>query len=91
MTVCRREMTKMWRDPLSVESVEQNLRDAGCPETFVRSFLARYATSTPSEQMQMLHEQRERLLEQLHDSQKHLDCMDYLCYQIRKQSRTGRP
>lgn len=91
MTVCRREMTKMCRDPLSAESVEQNLRDAGCPETFVRSFLARYATSTPSEQMQMLHEQRERLLEQLHDSQKHLDCMDYLCYQIRKQSGTGRP
>ena len=81
----------MWRDPLSAESGEQNLRDAGCPETFVRSFLARYATSTPSEQMQMLHEQRERLLEQLHDSQKHLDCMDYLCYQIRKQSGTGRP
>ena len=57
----------MWRDPLSAESVEQNLKDAGCPDTFVRAFLARYATSTPSEQMQMLNEQREKLLEQLHD------------------------
>lgn len=80
---------QVWFDPLSAESVEQNLKDAGCPDGFIQSFLARYSTSTPSEQMRMLNEQRKELLEQLHDSQKHLDCMDYLCYQIRKQSEAG--
>lgn len=75
----------MWHDPLSIESVEQNLKDAGCPDAFIRLFLDRYATSTPDEQMQMLLEQRKKLLERLHDSQKHLDCMDYLCYHIQKE------
>ena len=65
------------------------MRDAGCPEAFIRSFLTRYSTSTPSEQIQMLNEQRGKLLEQLHNSQKHLDCMDYLCYQIQKRSGAG--
>ena len=77
----------MWTDPLSAESVEQNLKDAGCPDTFIQSFLARYSTSTPGEQIRMLHEQRKKLLDQLHDSQRHLDCMDYLCYQIQKKGK----
>ena len=80
----------MWRDPLSAESVEQNLKDAGCPEKFIRSFLDRYANSTPAEQMRLLNEQRRKLLDQLHDSQRHLDCMDYLCYQIQKKGGPGK-
>lgn len=74
----------MWLHPLSAESVEENLKDAGCSDAFIQSFLAHYSTSTPSQQIQWLHGQRQKLLEQLHDSQKHLDRLDYLCYQIRK-------
>ena len=81
----------MWNDPLSTQSVEQNLKDAGCPEQFIASFLAQYPCITPAEQLHLLEHQRVKLLDQLHDSQKHLDCMDYLCYQIRKQqSKTSK-
>ena len=74
----------MWRDPLAPEAVEQNLKDAGCSRQFIASFLEQYSNSTPAEQLRLLNEQREKLLEQLHDSQRHLDCMDYLCFQIQK-------
>ena len=76
----------MYPDPLSREAVEQNLREAGCPEGFIRAFLERYAVSTPGEQIRMLEEQRGELLARLHESQQHLDCMDYLCYQIRRRA-----
>ena len=81
----------MWQDPLSTESVEQNLKDAGCPAEFIRAFLEKYFQNTPEEQMRLLKEQRRKLLDQLHDSQRHLDCMDFLCYQIQKlQAKEGR-
>lgn len=75
----------MWNNPLSTESVEQNLKDAGCPRQFIESFLKQYSSSTPAEQLRLLERQRAKLLDQLHSSQRHLDCMDYLCYQIRRQ------
>ena len=74
----------MWKDPLSPESVEQNLKDAGCPGNFVERFLACYGDCTPEEQLQLLYEQRKELLRQVHDSQKKMDCLDYLRDQIRK-------
>ena len=56
-----------------------------------RAFLEKYFQNTPEEQMRLLKEQRRKLLDQLHDSQRHLDCMDYLCYQIQKrQAKEGR-
>ncbi len=74
----------MWKDPLSPESVEQNLKDAGCPGKFVERFLACYGDCTPEEQLQLLYGQRKELLRQVHDCQKKLDCLDYLRDQIRK-------
>ena len=81
----------MWKDPLSPESVEQNLKDAGCPGNFVERFLACYGDCTPEEQLQLLYEQRKELLRQVHDCQKKLDCLDYLRDQIRKNECAGEP
>lgn len=82
----------MWKDPLAPESVKQNLKDAGCPEKFVEQFLACYGDCTPEEQLRLLHSQRKRLLEQVHDCQKKLDCLDYLREQIRKrEDGRGKP
>ncbi len=74
----------MWKEPLSPEAVEQNLKDAGCPGSFVEQFLACYGDCSPEEQLQLLYGQRRELLEQVHICQKKLDCLDYLRDQIRR-------
>ena len=74
----------MWKEPLSPEAVEQNLKDAGCPGSIVEQFLACYGDCSPEEQLQLLYGQRRELLEQVHICQKKLDCLDYLRDQIRR-------
>ena len=74
----------MWKEPLSPEAVEQNLKDAGCPGSFVEQFLVCYGDCSPEEQLQLLYGQRRELLEQVHICQKKLDCLDYLRDEIRR-------
>jgi len=70
-----------------VEAVEQNLRDAGCPEEFIVTFMNMWQTGTPTEQLRLLSCQRCCLLDALHAEQKKLDCLDFLRYQVEKEQR----
>lgn len=85
-----RDGKELWRDPLSPAAVEENLRDAGCPCAFVEKFLQCYGDCTPAEQLRLLERQRQALLDQIHESQKKLDCLDYLRYQIKKSKDGGK-
>ncbi len=70
-----------------VEAVEQNLRDAGCSDEFIASFLRVWEAGTMEEQLRLLSRQRCRLLDCVHAEQRKLDCLDYLRYQLEKARR----
>ncbi len=67
-----------------VEAVEQNLRDAGCSDEFIDSFMRVWEAGTAEEQLRLLARQRCRLLDRVHAEQRKLDCLDYLRYQLEK-------
>lgn len=69
-----------------VDAVEQNLRDAGCSDEFVITFMQVWGTGTVQEQLRLLSRQRSVLLDSVHAAQKKLDCLDYLRYQLQKQA-----
>ncbi len=56
----------------------RNLRDAGCGEEGIRQFL------------RLLSAHRSALLERLHTSQRQIDCLDYLIYQMEVGQMRGR-
>ncbi len=72
----------MFAQTLTPARIEENLKDAGCPDSFIREFLAAYASSTPDAQRRLLDRQRQCILEKLHADQKRLECFDYLRYQF---------
>lgn len=67
------------------DSIGQNLRDAGCSEAFICQFLCALEEKTPAERQKLLSLQRGQLLEQMHECQRKLDCLDYLRYSLQKQ------
>lgn len=69
-----------------IEAVKQNLRDAGCSDEFVVTFMQVWGTGTLQEQLQLRSRQRCVLLDSVHAAQKKLDCLDYLRYQLQKQA-----
>ncbi len=70
---------------LSIDAITQNLRDAGCPEDFIKRFLACLTHGTPAEQERMLERERRCILEKVHDEQKKLEYFDYLRYALNKE------
>ena len=67
-----------------VEAVEQNLRDAGCSDDFIVTFMRAWEAGTPAEQLRLLSRRRCSLLDALHAEEKKLDCLDYLRFQLEK-------
>lgn len=67
---------------LTPARIAENLKDAGCPDSFIEEFLAAYASGAPETQRRLLERQRRRILDQLHTEQKRLECFDYLRYQF---------
>lgn len=66
----------------SREDVIQNLKDAGCSEKTIGSFLASF--NEKEQQLKLLEVQRNDLLERVHKEEKRISCLDYLVYQIQQ-------
>ena len=58
-------------------AAERNLRDAGCCDEFIRKFTERGRGGREAEQRRMLAKRRAELLDELHESQRRIDCLDY--------------
>ena len=67
---------------MTQETIRQTLTDAGCPQETITAFLE----SSGAESLRVLRQHRCTLLEILHEEQKKLDCLDYLLYQLKKES-----
>ncbi len=73
----------------SVQSVIQNLEDAGCDSEIIKEFFSLDAEGKTGEQLKLLARQRQQLLDRVHKEEKRIDCLDYLTYQLNKKCKTA--
>lgn len=67
----------------SKEAVIQNLEDAGCAPDTIECCIACMEQGKKKELLKRLEEHRTGLLNKVHEEEKHIDCLDYLVYQLR--------
>ncbi len=68
----------------SREAVVQNLKDAGCSPDIIECCITCMEQGKKNEMLKRLEEHRTGLLNKIHEEEKHIDCLDYLVYQIRR-------
>lgn len=64
------------------EAVIQNLKDAGCKESFAEDFLVCY--DRKEKQLKFLEDWRENLQQQVYKEEKKISCLDYLIHRLQK-------
>ena len=62
----------------------QNLIDAGCGPELVRQCVVLAQQKETSELIRVLSRHRKILLDTIHQSEKRIDCLDYLIYHLKK-------
>lgn len=67
------------------ENIIQNLKDAGCSKRQIEEFMDYAGKHERNSELQLLRQQREILLNGLHERQRMIECLDYLVYQISKE------
>lgn len=72
------------QNDLSESEIIQNLRDAGCGADMIAAFMEAVKNGEPQSGRRLLELYRCSLLADLHTAQKHIDCLDYLLYQMNK-------
>ncbi len=65
--------------------LRQNLLDAGCNADMIRRCMDLAGKQERGELLRILSHHRRELLGLVHQSEKQIDCLDYLVYQIKKQ------
>lgn len=68
----------------SKEAVIQNLKDAGCAPDIIECCISCMEQGKKKELLKRLEDHRTGLLHKVHEEEKHIDCLDYLVYQIRR-------
>ncbi len=68
----------------------QCMKDCGCSEEQAMRYLALHQSDNISEQLQFLYCQRRKLMNELHDAQKKIDCIDYVIRQLEQQKLQGK-
>lgn len=69
----------------SSRTVLQNLKDAGCGPELVEQFMVYQEKGNRAEQLKLLSLHRKKLLEQIHQQERQICCLDYLVYQINQE------
>ncbi len=62
----------------------QNLKDADCTTDIISRFFQLEECGKITEQLRLLFAHRKFLLDKLHKSQKQIDCLDYLIFNIQQ-------
>lgn len=68
------------------ETIRQNLLDAGCDDQQTAQFLTCWRAGQRQAEQELLDAQRCCLLDTLHKIQRQIDCLDYLVYQLRRET-----
>ena len=67
--------------------LRENLKDAGCDLDMIRRCEALAQSEKQGELMWVLSLHRRALLDAVHENERRIDCLDYLVYQLEKQSK----
>ena len=67
--------------------LRENLKDAGCDLDMIRRCEALAQSEKQGELMRVLALHRRALLDAVHENERRIDCLDYLVYQLEKQSK----
>ena len=67
--------------PTADQLLLRNLKDAGCTKD-IQEFFRLGQEGRQQEQLRLLATHRATLLDRLHVSQRQIDCLDYLVYQM---------
>ena len=75
---------KMGEGRITVQDLILNLKAAGFEPDTIENYVSCWKAGRIGEQMKLLSAQRINLLDQVHQQEKQIDCLDYLVYQIKK-------
>jgi hypothetical protein len=67
--------------------VVQNLRDAGLDDTQIGAFLLAFDRGQTALAIRQLRSWRPALVEEMHRSQRRVDCLDYLTRRLEKEQK----
>jgi len=66
--------------------VIENLKDAGCNKSTIEKFMDCGGNNRKERQLEILEKQRTDLLKRIHKDEKRISCLDYLIYQMNRDS-----
>ena len=67
----------------------RNLKDAGCGTPLIEKISALHDSGNLREELRLLAAQRCGLLEKVHATQKKVDCLDYLIFNVKQEKGTS--
>lgn len=65
----------------------RNLQDAGCDQSTIDRYFTLQKNDCRQEQYRLLYKQRALLLDKIHDTQRMIDCLDYLIYSMKNENK----
>lgn len=68
-------------------AIIQNLKDAGCDENTIQTFVEDLREEKVAEGLKLPAVHRRSLLDVLHKDQQQIDCLDYLIYNLEKSQK----
>ena len=70
---------------MDFERMKQNLSDAGCSEIVIGEITRLYESGRVQDALQKMKKDRCRLMDELHESGRKVDCLDFLIRQTEKE------
>ena len=74
---------------MDYERMKQNLSDAGCGDAITEEILDLSKKGLITEALQKMKKDRCRLMEELHESGRKVDCLDFLIRQTEKEMQAN--
>ena len=78
------------RDAMDLEQMKRNLEDAGCDSTIVAEIIRLSKDGRFPEALQKMRMDRCRLMDELHESGRKVDCLDYMIRHTEKKIQADR-
>lgn len=75
---------------MDYERMRQNLSDAGCGESVIQEIVSLSENGRFTEALQKMKKDRCRLIEELHESGRKVDCLDFLIRQTEKEMQANK-
>lgn len=71
----------------SAEEIVKCLKDSGCDERTTEQFLVYEKENRTGDQIRLLNRSRRSLMTDLHESQKRVDCIDYIIRELEQKMK----